>query len=85
MKKLLAILCALLVLPVVLATDTNTGIGIDFETEDFAPLIWMCDHRAVIDDPIQPGRIEEANEIANLCNKKIKVVMINNFMVLIFC
>jgi len=34
MKKLLAILCALLVLPVVLATDTNTGIGIDFETEE---------------------------------------------------
>jgi hypothetical protein len=53
---LLASLLAMLS-PSVLATDTSIGIDIDFETEDFAPLIWMCDHRKVIDDPVEPGRI----------------------------
>ena len=59
MKKLLAILMALaLVMPMVLATDTGTGIGIDVDVEDFPPHIWMCDHRAMIDDSVEPGRVQ---------------------------
>ncbi|MDD5331396.1 MAG: hypothetical protein PHE43_01055 [Candidatus Nanoarchaeia archaeon] len=57
MKKLLAIL-AVLVLAVspILANSIGTGIGVDIETEDFVPEIWMCDGRAVYDDNIEPGR-----------------------------
>lgn len=61
MKKVLSILTmALLVLsvaPVVLAVDVGTGITPDIETEDFAPLVWMCDDRIVMDDATEPGRI----------------------------
>jgi len=60
MKKLLSILTmALLVLsvaPAVLAVSVGTGITPDIETEDFAPLVWMCDSRAVLDDETEPGR-----------------------------
>ncbi len=59
MKKLLAILVALaLLMPAALATDTGTGIGIDIDVEDFPPHIWMCDNRVVVDDPVEPGRID---------------------------
>ena len=56
MKKLLAILVALLVMPVAFATDTGIGITPDIVTEDFEPLIWMCDERYVVDDMVQQGR-----------------------------
>ncbi len=32
-----------------------TGVGVT--TEDFAPIVWMCDSRAVYDDATAPGRI----------------------------
>ena len=58
MKKLLAQLAALLVMPVAFATDTGIGITPDIVTEDFEPLIWMCDDRVVVDDRVQEGRLD---------------------------
>jgi len=59
MKKLLVMsMMALLVLsimPGILAAHIGTGVGIDIETEDFAPKVWMCNNRVVYDDPWQPG------------------------------
>lgn len=61
MKKLATILVSLVLtlslLPAVLSVDVGTGIGIQMATEEFAPLIWMCDHRTVIDDDVEPGRV----------------------------
>ena len=63
MKRVLAILVALaLVMPMALAVETGTGIGITIETEDFPPLIWMCDHRKVKDDNVEWGRVSEGRE-----------------------
>lgn len=58
MKKILAILFAVLmmVVPATLAVDTGIDIGIDIETEDFEPLVWMCDGRVVFDEDVEPGR-----------------------------
>lgn len=47
------------VLPVVMAAHIGTGITPDITTEDFAPLVWMCDHRVVYDDEVQPGTTDE--------------------------
>jgi len=59
MKRLLSVFVLLLLAAVpAMATDTGVGIGVDIETEDFAPLIWMCDHRLVFDDNVQPGRFD---------------------------
>ena len=61
MKKLASLLVmALLVtaiLPAVLAVNVGTGITPDIITEDFAPLVWMCDQRVVLDDATEPGRV----------------------------
>ena len=43
-------------LPAVLATDTGVGIPITITTEQFAPLVWMCDSRVVLDDATEPWR-----------------------------
>ena len=59
MKKLLSLfimaimVCA--VIPAVIANDTGTDITPDVTTEDFAPIVWMCDQRAVCDDRVEPG------------------------------
>ena len=52
---------ALLVMAVVpvIAVDTGVGIGIDITPEEFAPRIWMCDSRAVIEDCGEAGRITD--------------------------
>jgi len=60
MKKLLslsvmALLALSLVVPAVMAAGASTSIGIDITTEDFAPMVWMCDHRLVKDDWVEPG------------------------------
>jgi hypothetical protein len=56
MKKLsLAMILAMLILPVAFATDVGTGIGVTVGTEQFKPLIWLCDHRCVSDDNTQNG------------------------------
>ena len=45
------------VMPMVLAVSVGSGIGVDIITEDFAPQVWGCDSRAVLDDGTEPGRI----------------------------
>jgi hypothetical protein len=60
MKKLFAVLVvALLALPVAFATSVGTGIGVDILTEDFEPIVWLCDSRIVTDDNVQWGRVSE--------------------------
>jgi len=60
MKKLYSLtLMALLVLsimPVISANSIGSGLGINVETEDFPPLVWMCGDRIVSDDSTEPGR-----------------------------
>jgi hypothetical protein len=60
MNKLLSLpIMAFLVLsimPVVLAVSSGTGIGVDIVTEDFAPMVWLCNDRVVLDDNVEPGR-----------------------------
>jgi len=46
-------------IPAVFAVSIGTGVGIDIETEDFAPLVWQCGHRLVYDDATEPGRISD--------------------------
>ncbi|MFH0711054.1 MAG: hypothetical protein V1944_00585 [Candidatus Aenigmatarchaeota archaeon] len=48
---------------VVLATGTGTDVDVDIETEDFEPLVWMCDSRIVLDDPGQWGRVSQNDQI----------------------
>jgi len=59
MKKLYSLLVMALlvcsVIPFVMATDASDSITPDITTEDFAPLVWMCDHRAVCDDEVEEG------------------------------
>lgn len=49
-------LLVIAVIPAVLATDVGVGVGIDIVTEDFPPMVWMCDSRIVYDDSTEPGR-----------------------------
>lgn len=55
---LVASLLVLTVLPSVFAVSIGTDVGIDIETEDFEPRVWMCDSRVVLDDETEPGRLE---------------------------
>ena len=59
MKKLLAIVFAalMLVAPLAFAVNVGSGIGVEIVTEDFPPLVWLCDSRVVTDDNTEPGRI----------------------------
>jgi hypothetical protein len=63
MRTLLSILVMSLlvisVVPGVLANSVGGGITPDIETEDFAPMVWMCDDRVVYDDATEPGRVSE--------------------------
>jgi hypothetical protein len=67
MKKLLLsllVMSALMlsVIPAVFATMVGNGIGVDIQTEDFAPIVWQCDHRVVYDDAGEPGRVSAPGE-----------------------
>jgi len=64
MKKILAILFAVLmaIVPAALAIDTGIGVGVDITTEDFEPLIWLCDDRTVRDDNVEWGRTSEGGD-----------------------
>jgi len=59
-RQIIATLMTLLIvigLTPVFAVDVGIGIGIDMDTEDFVPLIWMDpDTRVVLDDGVEPGR-----------------------------
>ncbi len=61
MKKLYSIIVMALlvfsVIPAVMAVSVGSGITPDIITEDFEPLVWMCDNRVVYDDATEPGRI----------------------------
>jgi hypothetical protein len=50
-------LVLLSIAPFVLAVDVGSGITPDITTEDFEPLVWMCDNRVVLDDDVEPGRL----------------------------
>src|SRR3989344_9235236 len=49
-------LLVLSVLPAVLAVSVGGGVTPDIETEDFEPMVWLCDSRVVLDDNTEPGR-----------------------------
>jgi hypothetical protein len=67
MRKLASVLVSLVLtlslLPAVLSTDVGGGVGIKVETEKFAPMVWMCDHRQVVDDNVEPGRVSDGGQI----------------------
>jgi hypothetical protein len=48
-----------LVTQVATAVTVGTGVTPEIETENFAPLVWMCDNRVVYDDATEPGRVSE--------------------------
>jgi hypothetical protein len=48
------------VVPGVFAAHVGTGIPVDIVTEDFAPQVWQCDHRIVLDDTVEPGTTDGA-------------------------
>jgi len=58
MKRLLAILAVVLMAaPAALAVSNGNEINPVINTEDFAPRVWMCDSRVVLDDEMEPGRL----------------------------
>ena len=67
MKKLLGVVLMatmlLSIMPMVLATSVGTGVGVDVQTEDFEPMVWMCDSRIVFDDQTEPGRYTPGPEV----------------------
>jgi hypothetical protein len=50
------------VIPGVFAVMVGSGLGVDIITEDFAPIVWQCDHRIVYDDAGEPGRVSESGQ-----------------------
>jgi hypothetical protein len=62
MRTTSLVLVGLLVLslvPGVFAVSVGSGITPDITTEDFAPQVWMCDGRVVLDDATEPGRVSD--------------------------
>jgi len=60
MKKLYSLLVMALlvcsVIPFIMADESEPyEVTPDISTEDFAPLVWMCDSRTVCDDQVEPG------------------------------
>ncbi len=74
MKKLFSILAMALlvfsVIPAVFAVSIGSGVTPDINTEDFAPLVWMCDNRAVLDDNTEPGRLCDPNPECSVCSSE---------------
>jgi hypothetical protein len=66
MKKTYSLLTIALlvvsVIPAVLAVSVGSGVTPDIVTEDFEPLVWMCDNRVVYDDATEPGRVSGDGE-----------------------
>lgn len=56
---MLSLLVVSAALPFAFAASVGGGVSPDINTEDFAPLVWMCNHRIVYDDATEPGRISE--------------------------
>ncbi len=61
MKKLFSLLAMAMlvvsVMPMILGVSVGTGVTPDIITEDFEPIVWMCDNRIVLDDATEPGRV----------------------------
>ena len=55
-------LLVLAVVPGVFAVSIGSGVTPVINTEKFAPLVWMCDHRLVTDDNTEPGRISDGDQ-----------------------
>ncbi|MDO8460617.1 MAG: hypothetical protein Q7S74_05885 [Nanoarchaeota archaeon] len=55
-------LLVLSVVPGVLAVQVGTGITPIITTEQFEPMVFMCDHRIVLDDNVEPGRISDGGQ-----------------------
>src|SRR3989344_9083663 len=62
---LISVLLVIGLLPATLGVSVGTGVGINVNTEDFKPEIWMCDDRVVTDDSVEPGR----NGVASLIER----------------
>jgi len=62
MKKILAALVALLVLPMVLGNDAVFTLGGTITTEEFVPEIWLCNNRVVSDDNLEWGRVSQGGD-----------------------
>jgi hypothetical protein len=75
MKKLLALLVALIALPMAFAVSIGSPIGVDIETEDFEPLVWLCDDRVVLDDQTEPGRLCPETDVCGGDNGCIQKIM----------
>ena len=44
MKEYIVLMaCLALLVPMAFAVNVGSGVGVDIETENFIPLIWMCD------------------------------------------
>ncbi len=61
-KKIVLFLMVLLTFSSVLADDNGTSTGIDMSTENFNPLVWMCDNRIMYDDYVEWGRTSMGGE-----------------------
>lgn len=44
------------VMPLAFASSVGSGLGVNINTEDFQPLVFMCDNRLLADDNTEPGR-----------------------------
>ncbi|MFH1510529.1 MAG: hypothetical protein ABIF10_02465 [Candidatus Woesearchaeota archaeon] len=51
-----AIALFIFLLPSAFGSGAGSSVGIMMATEDFQPMVWLCDHRIVLDDYIEPGR-----------------------------
>jgi len=47
------------IMPMVLAVSATAGVTPNIVTEDFAPRVWMCDNRVVVDDAVEWGRVSK--------------------------
>ena len=54
---LMSVLLVLGLLPATLGVSVGSGVGVNINTEDFKPEIWMCDDRVVTDDNVEWGRV----------------------------
>ena len=67
MKKLYSALIVaslmLSMMPIVMAVSVGSGVKPNINTEDFPPLVWMCDSRVMWDDATEPGRISMDGQI----------------------
>jgi hypothetical protein len=56
------ILILFVLIPSVLGVGVGSGINLNVETEIFAPRVFMCDSRAVLDDNVNEGRVSSGGE-----------------------